>query len=289
MPTDALPTDLAGLAAVVLLLGIKHGFDADHLATIDGLTRASSGARHRWARACGALFSLGHGAVVAAIALALSQAASSWQVPDWLAAFGAWVSIAFLIALGVVNIGSVLRTPADEVVSPAGLRSRLLRRLVGGSTGLRADHPFWALPIGALFAISFDTVSQAVMFSAAASQTGAWQGALGCALLFTLGMLLTDGINGLRISRLLRRSDSTARIASRVMGLGVGAASLLVAAVGVVRQVSSTANEWFDARDLPLGSAVIGVVLVTFVLALRLAGDRHPRAVSASHAAQPHS
>jgi len=289
MPTDTLPHDLAGLAAVVLLLGVKHGFDADHLATIDGLTRTCSTAHHRWARACGALFSLGHGAVVVAIALTVSHAAASWQIPAWLAAFGAWVSIAFLIVLGLMNIGSVLRTPADGVVVPTGLRSRLLRRLAGGSSGPQASQPLWALPVGALFAISFDTVSQTAMFSTAASRTGAWQGALGCALLFTAGMLLTDGINGLWMSRLLRRSDSTARIASRVMGLGVGAASLLIAAVGIVRQVSSAANDWLDARELLLGSAVIATVLTAFVIALRLAADRQPHAVQAPRGIQQHS
>ena len=43
-----------------------------------------------------------------------------------------------------------------------------------------------------------------------------------------LGMLVTDGVNGLWISRLIRRADEIARIASRVMGLAVAAVSLLV-------------------------------------------------------------
>jgi high-affinity nickel-transport protein len=34
-PTE-IPHDLGGIAAVALLLGMKHGFDADHLAAIDG-------------------------------------------------------------------------------------------------------------------------------------------------------------------------------------------------------------------------------------------------------------
>lgn len=35
----ALPTDSLALVLLVFVLGLKHGFDADHLATIDGLTR----------------------------------------------------------------------------------------------------------------------------------------------------------------------------------------------------------------------------------------------------------
>lgn len=268
MSAGFLPPDLAGLAAVVLLLGVKHGFDADHLATIDGLTRAGAVRHPRGARACGALFSLGHGAVVMSVALAASHAAAAWQVPAWLAAFGAWVSIAFLVALGLMNVASVLRTPAHEIVAPTGVRQRLLQSVFGGDAP-GAGHPLWALPIGALFAISFDTVSQAALFSTAASRTGAWQGALVCALLFTTGMLITDGINGLWISRLLRRSSPTARIASRMMGLGIGAASLLIAAVGVVRQSSSTASDWLDGRELILSGAVIAMVGCAFLVALR--------------------
>ena len=39
---DSLPTSWPALAGLVFLLGLKHGFDADHLATIDGLTRVNS-------------------------------------------------------------------------------------------------------------------------------------------------------------------------------------------------------------------------------------------------------
>ena len=275
MSTGALPQDLAGLAAVVLLLGVRHGFDADHLATIDGLTHAGIVAHPRWARACGALFSLGHGTVVVAVALTISQATVSWKAPDWLTAFGAWISIAFLIALGLMNIASVLRTAPDQIVLPTGLRHRLLRHALGGPAYSRTGNPIWAFPIGTLFAISFDTVSQAAMFSAAASRHGAWKGALCCALLFTVGLLLTDGMNGLWISHLLRRSGSTARIASRVMGLGVGGASLLIAAIGILRRTSESASEWLDDREVLLGTAVIVIVLFAFVVALRLvAGQR---------------
>ena len=45
-----LPTDWTALAALVFLLGLKHGFDADHLATIDGLTRLIAREAERGAR-----------------------------------------------------------------------------------------------------------------------------------------------------------------------------------------------------------------------------------------------
>ena len=78
---DQLPTTWAALCALAFVLGAKHGFDADHLATIDGLTRYNARTNPRLARFCGALFSLGHGAVVMLVALAAGALASRWQAP----------------------------------------------------------------------------------------------------------------------------------------------------------------------------------------------------------------
>ena len=63
---ENLPTDWLSLLILTFVLGMKHGFDADHLATIDGLTRYNAHRNPRLARYCGTLFSLGHGAVVMA-------------------------------------------------------------------------------------------------------------------------------------------------------------------------------------------------------------------------------
>ena len=65
-----LPTEWSTLCLLVFMLGMRHGLDADHLATIDGLTRFNSRSNPGLARWCGCWFSLGHGAVVVAIALA---------------------------------------------------------------------------------------------------------------------------------------------------------------------------------------------------------------------------
>ena len=63
------------LLILTFVLGMKHGFDANHLATIDGLTRYNARSNPYLARFCGTLFSLGHGAVVMAIALGVSAIA----------------------------------------------------------------------------------------------------------------------------------------------------------------------------------------------------------------------
>src|SRR5690242_21614220 len=120
---DALPTHWLPLAAVVFLLGLKHGLDPDHLAAIDGLTRFNAGRRPIVSRWSGLLFSAGHGVVVTLVAVTVATVATQWRVPTWLDGAGTWVSIAFLAVLGTANLVAVLRTPRGEMVRPVGLRS----------------------------------------------------------------------------------------------------------------------------------------------------------------------
>ena len=265
---ESLPQDFYALSLIVFVLGLKHGLDADHLATIDGLTRFNARANPSMARYCGALFSLGHGAVVIGIALVVSALAVRSEVPQWLQAFGAWVSIAFLAFLGLINIHAVLQAHPAHVVQPQGLKGRYLGRLT------RVASPGVVALVGALFAISFDTVSQAALFALTATHFGGWQHALVLGMLFMLGMLLTDGLNGLWISRLIRRADQTARVASRMMSLVVGGVSLLAAAFGVAKLALPGVDAWSEGKELMFGGAVIAVIAASFLVAVRLAAPR---------------
>ncbi len=260
-----LPTEFGALAAVVFLLGMRHGFDADHLAMIDGLTRVGRRAGARHARYAGALFSLGHGAVVVAIAVGVGAMSARGPVPAWLAACGAWISLAFLALLGAINLRAVLRARPDEVVAPVGLRSRWLGVLAHG------HRPWIVVAVGALFAASFDTVSQAVLFAVTGAQYGGPGAAFSLGVTFLAGMLLTDGCNGLFIARLIERSDAHARIASRVMGLAVGGTSLLVALLGAIRLAAPTFAVWAERRELAFGGAVVVIVTMSFLLGRLLA------------------
>ncbi len=257
-------SDWPSLLILTFVLGMKHGFDADHLATIDGLTRFNARARPRMARYCGMLFSLGHGAVVVGIALGISVIAGQWAVPEWFGVLGALVSIAFLVALGSLNLAAVLRAGPQEVVQPVGLKGRLL-----GGLG-QASQPLLVAVVGALFALSFDTLSQAAFFALTATQFGGWQHALVLGLLFTVGMLLSDGINGLWIARLIARADQVALVASRVMGLVVSGVSLLVAGFGVAKLLSPAVDAWSEGKELIFGFALVAIIAISFVAAIRL-------------------
>jgi high-affinity nickel-transport protein len=260
-----LPTDWIGLLTLVFVFGAKHGLDADHLATIDGLTRYNlqhAPARARW---CGTLFSLGHGAIVMIIALAVGAASSHWQVPHWIENLGTAISIGFLTLLGLLNLRAVLTSSPHEMVAPVGLKAIMLQRLQATS------HPVAIAAVGSLFALSFDTMSQATWFAITAMQHGGIDHALALGFAFTGGMLLADGINGVWIAALLRRADLRARMASRIMGLMVAAISLGVAMFGLVRWFNADLTVWYEGKQLLIGTAVIVSLALTYLLARALA------------------
>ena len=258
---SALPTDALPLVALAFVLGAKHGLDADHLVAIDGLTRFNAAERPGLARWCGVLFSMGHGAVVIGVALAVGVASDRWIVPDWLEATGAWISIGFLTALGLLNLFAVLSAPAGSVVQPVGLKGRWLGRV------MRTSNPGAILAVGALFALSFDTVSQAALFALTASQISDMALGVAAATAFMLGMMVADGVNGIWIASLLRNADRRARVATRVMGLTVAGLSLCVAGLGAAKLMSARVEAWFDGRELQVGLAVVAAVAASFVLA----------------------
>ncbi len=250
------------LIALAFVLGLKHGMDADHLATIDGLTRFNAAAgRLRLARLCGFLFSLGHGVVVCIVAVAASLLFQHASVPSWVGDVGVWVSAFFLLLLGALNLYAVFFTPSHETVQLVGIKGRWL----GGLK--HAGHPALVAMVGALFAFSFDTLSQATLFSVTAAGHGATAYALLLGVCFMLGMMVTDAANGLWVSHLLRRTDTGARLASRIMGLTVALLSIAVAGLGLSRQFSPQAAIWQEGRELLIGTSVIGVVAVSFLLA----------------------
>lgn len=258
---ETLPHDWLGLVLVVFLLGLKHGMDPDHIATIDGLTRFNAQTRPLVSRWSGFLFSLGHGAVVTLVAGVVALTATNWSAPGWLEDLGAWISILFLLALGTVNLVQVLRSAPDQVVRPVGLKGRFVKRFT------EASHPVVIASVGAAFALSFDTVSQAALFSLTASSLAGWLFSIGLGVLFMIGMMITDGVNGLWFARMLRKSDQRAIVASRVMGLSIAFLSLSIAALGIGKYFSPAFADALEGTSLIMGLGLVAILLASFGLA----------------------
>jgi high-affinity nickel-transport protein len=261
---------LLGLALVALVLGMRHGVDADHLAAIDAMTRCNAQARPALARRTGVWFSFGHGAVVMAVALAVAATAHAWNVPGWLEPFGAWASIAVLVLLGGLNLAAWQRSAPGAPVALAGWRSRLF------DGALRACSRRAVMGVGMLFALSFDTLTQAALMAA----TGvARHGLAAVALLagaFAAGMILTDGLNGWWVARLLQRPGAGSARASRVMCIAVGAISLGTAAIGTAAQLSGLVAGWAQAHGEWIAGAILAIMACSFGAGLLLARQDTP-------------
>ena len=261
---QTMPQDWMGLVLVVFILGMKHGMDPDHIATIDGMTRFNAQRSPRLSRWSGFLFSLGHGAVVTTVAAIVALSASKWNAPTWLEDVGAWISIVFLMALGFVNLREVLRAAPDQPVRPVGFKGRFLRRFT------ETSHPLVIAAVGAAFALSFDTVSQTALFALTASNLAGSLFSIALGILFMLGMMLTDGVNGLWVARLLRETSARALVASRVMGLSIGFLSIAIACLGMGKYFAPEAFSLIEGAALWMGFGIIAILLGSFVLALRL-------------------
>lgn len=259
METSHLTNGWLALVFLAFTLGMRHGLDPDHLATIDGLARFNARRDRKVARWCGFLFSAGHGAVIVAVSLLVGALAAPWEAPLWAEDLGAWISIGILTALGLVNLRAVITTPTHEAVHIVGIKGRFLGRLQ------ETANPLLIFGIGALFALSFETLSQVGLYALAAAQLGGWRHALALSVAFMLGMMATDGINGLWISRLMRRNDRIGLLASRVMGLTIALLSLAVAAFGLAKYLSPGIAAWSEGKAGYFGWGIVAAIFLVFV------------------------
>ena len=219
------PVFNVGVGLLAYTFGLRHAFDADHIAAVDNTTRKlmtdaerQSGRATRHPLSVGFWFSLGHSTVVFALAVLLSAGvkALAGQVADGSSALhavtgvvGASVSGVFLWILGVVNLVVLLgivrvframrsgRYDEQELENQLNRRG-LMNRFLGGLTR-SVRRPWHIYPIGVLFGLGFDTATEVGLLvlagGAAAFDLPFW--AIGVLpVLFAAGMCLLDTIDG---------------------------------------------------------------------------------------------
>jgi nickel/cobalt transporter (NiCoT) family protein len=251
------------LVLLVLVLGIRHGLDADHLAYIDGLTRYNWRVGNPVARWVGTLFSLGHGLVVAIVAVILGTISHTFTYPAYFDVIGTWVSIVSLFLIGTLNIYNLLRSRADDEADfqLTGLKSKFFGRF-----GRETTNPFVIVLSGVLFALAADTVSQTSVWAIVAGNSEAKFLPVVLGLTFLLGMMLTDTIDSWIVYRMITHSGKLGQTASRAMGWVI---------VALAYGVSGYEGFTFFFPLAEVDFEIVGVVLFTFlvicftVLALR--------------------
>ncbi|WP_433803769.1 HoxN/HupN/NixA family nickel/cobalt transporter [Actinomycetospora sp. CA-084318] len=212
-----------GLGLTAYLLGMRHAFDADHIAAIDNTTRklladrGEDGSRPR-PLTVGFWFSLGHSTIVFVLVLLLGLGVravaseigdddSPLKVIGGL--IGTAVSGVFLILIGVINLvvlvgivrifrrmrhGDYDEAELERHLDERGFMNRFLGRVTKAVR--RPGHMY---PVGVLFGLGFDTateVSLLVLAGGAAAATLPWWAVLVLPILFAAGMSLFDALDG---------------------------------------------------------------------------------------------
>jgi nickel/cobalt transporter (NiCoT) family protein len=214
------------LTLTIFLLGVRHGFEPDHLAIIDGMTRCVR-ANLRLSKYVGFLFSFGHGLIIVFISLFIGIEAEKWKVPIWFEGLGTWITILSLFFLGIFNFYSALNAKRGGIIKFSGARSFLLNKFI------KMDHftpsIFEPIFLGMLFSLSFDTLSQTVAFSLSAYSLAGWLFSIMLGTIFMFGMMLTDGLNGYLVAYIINRADRKSQLISRIFGLLIGGFSIAIA------------------------------------------------------------
>jgi high-affinity nickel-transport protein len=201
---------LLGTAALAYTFGLRHAFDADHIAAIDNVTRKLM-QEGKQPLGVGLYFSLGHSTVVVALSVAIAVAATALQgdlesFKNIGAVVGTLVSAFFLFAIALANMlvliaiyrtfqtvkrgGRFVEEDLDLALANRGLLGRLFRRF------FRAISQSWHMyPLGILFGLGFDTATEVGVLGVSATQAAQglpiWS-ILVFPALFTAGMTLMD-------------------------------------------------------------------------------------------------
>ncbi len=294
-------TQLFGLGTGLLAytLGMRHAFDADHIAAIDNTTRKLM-AENKRPISVGFWFSLGHSSVVLALAVLLNfgiraldsqvknGSSNLHQVTNIV---GTSVSGFFLYLIAVLNIVvlvSIVRVFRDmrrgvynddeleEQLNKRGLMNRFF-----GGLSRRIDRPWKMYPIGILFGLGFDTATEVALLvlSGTAVASGLpFYGILALPLLFAAGMSLLDTTDGCfmnfaygwAFSRPIRKVYYNITIT----GLSVAVAFLIgtVEIVGLITQevnVRGSLATFFQNFNInTAGYFIVGLFVVTWLGAL---------------------
>jgi nickel/cobalt transporter (NiCoT) family protein len=291
---------LLGTAVLAYSFGLRHAFDADHIAAIDNITRKlmQEGGRPI---SVGFFFSLGHSTIVVALVLAIALTTTTLQarfgsLKDIGDTVATTISAMCLFAVAAANAvvlvqvyralaavkqsGRLVAEDVDQILSKSGVLGRLLRpafKLI--------ERSWHAYPLGLLFGLGFDTATEVGLLGISAAQVAQglsiWS-ILVFPALFTAGMSLMDttdstvmvGTYGWAFVNPNRKLyyNMTITFASIVTALVIGGIEVLrligdkIGAGGPFWRVVATLNENFAL----VGYSVVAFFIVSWIVSYLL-------------------
>jgi nickel/cobalt transporter (NiCoT) family protein len=299
------PVFNVGVGVLAYTFGLRHAFDADHIAAVDNTTRKlladnADNADARKPLSVGFWFSLGHSTIVFLLAFLLSVGvkALAGQVEDDSSGLhsatgiiGASVSGVFLWILGILNLAVLLgilrvfREMRSGVYNEQQLEDQLnkrgfMNRFLGGLTK-SVRKPWHIYPIGVLFGLGFDTATEVgllVLAGGAAAFNLPFFSILVLPILFAAGMCLMDTIDGVfmnaaygwAFAKPVRKVfyNITITAISIAVALIIGTIEL----IGVLAdQANVTTGPIAAIADIPLdyaGYGIVGLFFLAWITAL---------------------
>ncbi|NUP15528.1 MAG: HoxN/HupN/NixA family nickel/cobalt transporter [Streptomyces sp.] len=288
-----------GIGVTAYTLGMRHAFDADHIAAIDNTTRKLMGEGQR-PLSVGFWFSLGHSSVVFALALLLSLGVRTLSGPvrdddsrlhDITGLIGTTVSGAFLYLIAAINLVALagiwkvfrrMRTGGyDEAALEEQLNNRgFMNRLLGRATR-SITKPWHMYPLGLLFGLGFDTATEVALLVLAGSGAASglpWYAILCLPVLFAAGMSLLDTVDGtfMNFAYGWAFSEPVRKVYYNLTVTGLSVAVALL--IGTVELLALLADrlalhgpfwDWITGLDLnTAGFVVVGIFVATWAVAL---------------------
>ena len=213
----------AGAGALAYSFGLRHAFDADHIAAIDDTTRLML-AKGKNPIALGLFFSLGHSTIVLAlcigVAFAARQAAKFQKdFAETGGLIGASVSTVFLYLVGILNLIILIGIIKVWKQAKTGKFSHqhltdllnersLMRRVFKGAFKKGFDNSRQLYPVGVLFGLGFDTATEVALLALSATAAVGTVGGflpplaiIALPLIFAAGMTLMDSLDGIFMTK----------------------------------------------------------------------------------------
>lgn len=287
---------LVGLGFAAYTFGLRHAFDADHIAAVDDTVRfmLQKGKRPL---GVGFFFSLGHSTVVVGLAIVIAFAATGVrqelpQLRDIGGIVGASVSGIFLWVIGILNLlvlldilkvwhkakaGAHDHTHLERLLKQRGL----FNRLFGGHLQRLMNHSWQMYPLGLLFGLGFDTASEVGLLAMTAGAAGGNMPVLtvlSLPILFAAGMTMMDTTDGILMSKAynwaflnpLRKVfyNITTTGLSVAIALLIGSIELLQVLIGVL-DVRGAVPDFVAGLDFGvLGYLIVGMFLLAWSLSV---------------------
>jgi cobaltochelatase CobN len=285
-----------GVALIAYTLGLRHAFDADHIAAIDNTTRKLREDGDRVV-SVGFFFSLGHSMTVFFLTAGIAFAASATRaalpgVQGFGGTAGTLLAATFLWGIGLLNlfvlkdVGRVARrmrrgeATTAEVMGMASAGG-VLTRLGLGRVMRRVGRPWQMVPIGLVFGLGFDTASEVALLALGAGVAASGLPAtavLALPLLFAAGMATLDTADGVLMAHAYDWAlrDPARRIFYNLIVTLLSVTVALVMGTVELLQVGyeqfgfrGPVFSWADALDFQtLGYVIVGLFVFTWAGAL---------------------